>query len=139
VQVTESGTLRVAGGDGIAVYQRYPHQEAHVIRQAVKRTEAMAETCALDVVEARPRGATLEEIAGLLGLTRERIRQVEQKAKRRIDKDGGLQALFEALDLDGEAESVFARKRRRDARDGSYRRKLKVEAAKASERRQAAK
>jgi DNA-directed RNA polymerase sigma subunit (sigma70/sigma32) len=38
--------------------------------------EDMRESCALDVAEQRF-GITLEEIGALLGLTRERIRQVE--------------------------------------------------------------
>ena len=40
----------------------------------------MAETCALDVVEADPDGVTLEVTGGALAVTRERCRQLEGKA-----------------------------------------------------------
>lgn len=41
---------------------------------------AMRQTCALDVVDALPGGATLEEIGEAFDVTRERVRQVESKA-----------------------------------------------------------
>lgn len=51
--------------------------------------ESMPESCSLDVAERG--GATLEELGEHLGLTRERMRQVEQKAliklKTRLDRD----------------------------------------------------
>jgi len=50
-------------------------------------TGTMPETCALDVAD-RPGGATLEEVGRLLGLTRERIRQCEAKAIRKIARCG---------------------------------------------------
>jgi hypothetical protein len=40
------------------------------------------ETCILDICDSGPH--TLEEIAGALGVTRERIRQIEEKAMRRL-------------------------------------------------------
>ena len=46
-------------------------------------------SCALDAVEAFPDGMTLEEVGDEFGVTRERIRQIENKAaekvKRRIE------------------------------------------------------
>jgi len=42
----------------------------------------LAETCSLDVADRG--GSTLEEIAAFLGLTRERIRQIEERALRGI-------------------------------------------------------
>lgn len=47
---------------------------------------AMAETCALDVADRD--GATLEAVADVLALTRERVRQVEEQALERV-RDGG--------------------------------------------------
>lgn len=37
-------------------------------------------SCVLDIVDANPGGMTLEEVGGILGLTRERIRQIERVA-----------------------------------------------------------
>jgi hypothetical protein len=45
-------------------------------------------TCALDVADEG--GVTLEEVGELMGVTRERIRQVEAKALRRIMKTDSL-------------------------------------------------
>lgn len=44
--------------------------------------DELVETCCLDVADRG--GATLEEVAGLQNLTRERVRQVETKAFRRL-------------------------------------------------------
>lgn len=44
----------------------------------------MAETCALDVADRGPH--TLDEIAGHLGLTRERVRQIEESAMRKLNQ-----------------------------------------------------
>jgi len=40
----------------------------------------LQETCVLDVVKANPDGATLEKVGELVGLTRERVRQIEVMA-----------------------------------------------------------
>lgn len=47
----------------------------------------LKETCSLDVAE-KEDGQTLDEIGGLLNLTRERVRQVERSALDKL-KDGG--------------------------------------------------
>lgn len=44
----------------------------------------MTESCVLDVADRG--GATLEEIGDMLGLTRERVRQVEEEALERFTK-----------------------------------------------------
>lgn len=44
----------------------------------------LAPSCALDVVDANPVGVTLEVVGDLLGVTRERIRQIEEKALRKL-------------------------------------------------------
>ncbi len=46
--------------------------------------DAMPATCALDVVAAHPDGVTLETVAGLLNVTRERVRQIEERALARL-------------------------------------------------------
>lgn len=43
-------------------------------------------SCALDVVDANPGGVTLETVGDLLGLTRERIRQLEVRVLRQIGR-----------------------------------------------------
>lgn len=56
------------------------HHMFHALRKCLKGTTDpldMEQTCVLDIAET---GATLEEIAGWLGLTRERIRQIENNA-----------------------------------------------------------
>lgn len=45
---------------------------------------AMAATCALDVVDANPDGATLDAVADLFGLTRQAIQNLEARAMRRV-------------------------------------------------------
>ena len=41
----------------------------------------------------RAQGATLEEIGSAVGLTRERVRQIEEKARERLARDGALRRL----------------------------------------------
>lgn len=56
----------------------------------------MRETCALDIAD---RGAiTLEEIGEIMNLTRERIRQLEQSALRKIEEAVGDSDLKDFLD-----------------------------------------
>lgn len=46
--------------------------------------EALPDTCALDVAEAHPHGLTLDEVSQRLGLTRERVRQIEDRALAKV-------------------------------------------------------
>ena len=50
--------------------------------EVVDELEAMADTCILDVADRSD--ATLEDVAAVLGVTRERIRQIEGKAERKL-------------------------------------------------------
>jgi len=45
---------------------------------------SMVHTCVLDDVRAAPDGRTLEEVAAIYDLTRERIRQIEERALRKL-------------------------------------------------------
>jgi DNA-directed RNA polymerase sigma subunit (sigma70/sigma32) len=47
----------------------------------------LEETCSLDVAE-KEDGQTLDEIGGLLNLTRERVRQVERSALDKLKASG---------------------------------------------------
>jgi len=51
----------------------------------------MAFTCALDMANDGPR--TLDQVAGLLGMSRERVRQIEEKVLHRMKRDERLGAL----------------------------------------------
>lgn len=46
----------------------------------------MAESCALDLADRYPDGLTLEEVGDILGLTRERVRQIEDTAFCHLDE-----------------------------------------------------
>lgn len=48
-------------------------------------SESTEATCVLDVADQG--GATLEQISKFLGVTRERVRQIEEKALRKINRD----------------------------------------------------
>ncbi len=54
--------------------------------------DATKETCALDVADLG--GVTLDEIGTLFGLTRERIRQIEEKAVRKLKKNPAFRGLI---------------------------------------------
>jgi hypothetical protein len=47
---------------------------------------ALPTTCALDVTRSHPDGLTLDETAGLLGVTRERVRQIEAVALVKMEE-----------------------------------------------------
>jgi hypothetical protein len=52
--------------------------------QIIEFVENLPETCIIDVIQKNTnyggKGATLEAIAGIMGITRERVRQIEEKA-----------------------------------------------------------
>lgn len=57
------------------------------------------ESCVLDLAEKG--GLTLEEVGDIMGLTRERIRQIEQKAERKLLRLAQLRPdLFDGTDID---------------------------------------
>ncbi len=47
-------------------------------------------SCTLDVIDQNPDGLTLEEIGAIFNLTRERVRQIEMKWKRAIQRSPAL-------------------------------------------------
>jgi hypothetical protein len=62
-----------------AIKLNFPHLEPH----------EMAETCSLDVADRG--GITLEEVGAILNLTRERIRQQQEKALASIKNQSGIE------------------------------------------------
>ena len=56
--------------------------------QIIEFVENLPETCIIDVIQRNTnyggKGATLEAIAGIMRVTRERVRQVEEKALNKI-------------------------------------------------------
>jgi DNA-directed RNA polymerase sigma subunit (sigma70/sigma32) len=56
--------------------------------QIIEFVENLPETCIIDVIQENTtyggRGATLNVIAGIMGVTRERVRQVEEKALNKL-------------------------------------------------------
>lgn len=51
----------------------------------------LAETCALDVADQG--GHTLEEVSELLGVTRQRVQQIEERATSRLRRSGAASVL----------------------------------------------
>jgi len=60
-------------------------EEGPLVRYPIQ-ADGHITSCALDVAERG--GATLEEIAAILSITRERVRQVEERALGRLKKHG---------------------------------------------------
>jgi hypothetical protein len=56
--------------------------------------DELVETCALDVADEG--GATLEEVGALMNVTRERVRQIEERAKSLLATNRTAKALAEA-------------------------------------------
>jgi hypothetical protein len=53
-------------------------------RQDAPDSHTGAPGCALDVAKAAPEGLPLEEVGKLLGVTRERVRQIEERALEKM-------------------------------------------------------
>lgn len=61
-------------------------------RRVVKLDELPADTCSLDI--AKEGGVTLERVGVVFGLTRERIRQIEGIAIRKLEIRGALRIFY---------------------------------------------
>ena len=68
-----------------------------------KEVWELGESCALDVAERG--GSTLEEVAQIMNLTRERIRQIEIKGLQKIEENGEENDDFQSLALVNLCES----------------------------------
>jgi len=67
----------------------------------VANLEAMEQSCALDVAGGKDGdgdGVTLEEVGALMNVTRERIRQMEEKFKRKLREDPAVAAALGETD-----------------------------------------
>lgn len=68
--------------------------DVHPVRGAITTNfpdipvEAMVDSCALDVADRGPH--TLEEVGELMNLTRERVRQIETAALRKLERRAGM-------------------------------------------------
>jgi len=67
-----------------------------LLRREYPEIDALVESCTLDI--ANEGGVTLERVAEILGLTRERVRQLERKALRRVQKAVRLHVKDNSLD-----------------------------------------
>lgn len=85
---------------------------------AVALVETMPSTCLLDVADANPDGLTLDEVGALLGVTRERIRQIEAVATVRVRKRAARVALTPETALDGAPDALDAARSRREGSHG---------------------
>jgi len=67
----------------------------------ITNLEAMEQSCALDVAGGKDGdgdGVTLEDVGGLMNVTRERIRQMEEKFKRKLREDPAVAAALGETD-----------------------------------------
>lgn len=96
-----------------------PCPYAHACRYGLALPPGMdsVSNCALDHAEAEG-GMTLEEVGELLGVTRERVRQIEKRALSRLREGTAGEFLAEVLGVEPKpvAEVAPARPRRRKGR-----------------------
>ena len=88
--VDRRGRIHVCAGAGgpLRPLERWSEDElADVL-------SAMPATCSLDVAEGNPDGQTLAEVALLLGITRERIRQIEAVGLRKVRRAAAARRLL---------------------------------------------
>ncbi len=84
--------------------------EAEVLGVLDRAEELGQPTCALDVAEEHGTGMTLEEIADLMSITRERVRQVEVKGLARLAGEDSTGELRIAVrELPGEPQTIWDR------------------------------
>lgn len=81
-KVSPTGELRILHR---SLPQHVEPSEVEAITEDVaEAVVSMEETCALDVIDREPDGATLDGVGRSLGLTRERIRQIETRARQTL-------------------------------------------------------
>jgi DNA-directed RNA polymerase sigma subunit (sigma70/sigma32) len=61
-----------------------------------KKAKEIAESCALDV--ANRGGVTLEEVGGMMNVTRERVRQIQEKAMEKLSRKPMARKMKEYMD-----------------------------------------
>ncbi len=64
----------------------------------------MMNSCALDIADRQ--GATLEEVGAVMNMTRERIRQIEERAAQRLRDTDGAKAMKDAAAPPVEVDSA---------------------------------
>ncbi len=82
IEVTFAG--RVAFGKTVLAPDATEKQIDRAVDRAVEELRRSSPSCALDVADQNPDGATLAQVGQAISITRERVRQVEAKALRRL-------------------------------------------------------
>ncbi len=82
-----TGSIKINGHDRVIIQERLTDGQSEVrIDTIVDRiSEQTKAHCALDVIDVLDDRITLDEVGGLLHITRERVRQIQDQALQRIE------------------------------------------------------